>query len=258
MRKLPTCMLASAAISTLLLLTLAASSATAIEVAALAVSSETGGETADIDSATGIPPITANATHSSANGQADATATLNGATSSLGVSVQANAPGFILQLAAAAFTESFTFTEADDVSFTFDIDGTVTGTDTDAVGLVLGASVDIDATDDLSTLPIFVDSAAVSTGITSLTVGPIAFEANVAREVSFVLVATGLLAAGGDYDADFLNTATLTGVSNSNLAGTGSGNTYGAAFAVPEPSTFALTALGLLSLGLVGWRRRRS
>ena len=26
---------------------------------------------------------------------------------------------------------------------------------------------------------------------------------------------------------------------------------------IPEPSTFALTALGLLSLGFVGWRRRR-
>jgi hypothetical protein len=29
------------------------------------------------------------------------------------------------------------------------------------------------------------------------------------------------------------------------------------AFTVPEPSTFALAAFGLLSLGLVGWRRRR-
>lgn len=251
-----------AAVNALLLLTLAARPATAIQVATLALSGETGAETADIDSATGAPPIAASATHSSPNGQADASATLDEITNSLGVSVQANAPASITQLAVAAFTESFTFTEADDVTFTFDIDGTVTGSNTDVLSLVLGASVDIDATDDLSTLPIFLDSAPVVSGITTLTVGPVAFEANVAREVSFILAATGLLPLGGDYDANFLNTATLTSVSNPNLASTGSGNTYGAVVAAPElsgtpePTAFVLAILGLLMLAMTGRRRR--
>ncbi|NIO47684.1 MAG: PEP-CTERM sorting domain-containing protein [Planctomycetales bacterium] len=250
------CALASAAMYAFFLLTLAPRPATAIDVAALAWSFE-GTETPDIDFQMGPAPITATATQMSANGQADATATLNGTTSSLGVAVAANS-GFILQTAAAAFTESFTFTQAGDVDFTFDIDGTVSGSKTDMVTLTLGASVDISATDDLTMLPIFIDSQMVSSGMTSLSVGPIPFEADVSKDVSFVLVATGSLLDTGDYDADFLNTATLTAVSSPYLASTGSGNTYGTAVAqIPEPSALVLTAIGLLILGWIPRRRRR-
>jgi hypothetical protein len=246
-----------AALSVLILLTSEANTATAVEVGALALSLETELETPDFESVAGAPLITANATHSSANGQADATATLNGTTSSLGVAVQASSATAVTQVAVAAFTESFTFTEADNVIFTFDIDGTLTGSTPNAVSLILGASPDIAATDDLSGLLIFADSKPVSSGITTLSVGPIAFEANVARQVSFALVATGLLLSSGDYDADFLSTATLTGVSSPNLGSTGSGNLYNSVISVPEPSAIVLTAFVLLPLGMTRRRRRR-
>jgi hypothetical protein len=83
------------------------------------------------------------------------------------------------------------------------------------------------------------------------------------------------LMAGGDSDYDYPQIIDLTGhsgryvridVTDRYPAAGGDINTYvglsevkffqPAAAAIPEPSTFALTVLGLLGLGLVGWRRR--
>lgn len=200
-------------------------------------------------------PLAATSSQNSANGGAEANATINGSTTSVGARIFAVSAPTIANTAAAAVTESFTYLTDGTASYTLEVEGTVDGSPLVPV-LIIAAGQDLGPVD-LETLDLldlsgdgFGFTETLVSGTYTTTTVEFAHSAGIATEITFLLALTGSTVAGS-YDLDFANTVTITESSKTDFTA-GSGNAYNAAIIVPAPAAAALAPLALV------WCVRRS